>query len=293
MNKNFDNDYINIISIFSLIWRKKFVVAFTTFLFGIFSILYVISIQNIYTSKSVLAPMTSNQSMSSNFGSLSSLANLSGFAMPSNSNMKTQEGIERIKSFEFFDKYFLPHVKIENLINLKKWNKQTNSFTYSENIESSSGIRLHKAHQSYLDALSITKISGTSFITITIKHKSPYIAKKWLEIIIEKINFSMREEDKKIAENSIIYLNEISSQTKIQSIKEAISGLVEEQMNILMLANANEAYVFKIIDPPLASEIKSEPNRTLICILITLMGFMVSVVFVLFFYSDDSEEAVD
>ena len=103
----------------------------------------------------------------------------------------------------------------------------------------------------------------------------------------------MREEDKKIAENSIIYLNEISSQTKIQSIKEAISGLVEEQMNILMLANANEAYVFKIIDPPLASEIKSEPNRTLICILITLMGFMVSVVFVLFFYSDDSEEAVD
>jgi uncharacterized protein involved in exopolysaccharide biosynthesis len=48
-----------------------------------------------------------------------------------------------------------------------------------------------------------------------------------------------------------------------------------------MLAAASEEYVFQVIDPPVAPELKSEPSRALICILGVLLGGMLSVVFVL------------
>ena len=44
-----------------------------------------------------------------------------------------------------------------------------------------------------------------------------------------------------------------------------------------MLAASNEDYVFKIIDPPIASEERSKPNRALICIIGVLIGFLLAV----------------
>jgi LPS O-antigen subunit length determinant protein (WzzB/FepE family) len=43
-----------------------------------------------------------------------------------------------------------------------------------------------------------------------------------------------------------------------------------------MLASANDAYVFKIIDSPIEAEIKSSPNRILIVILGTIVGLIMS-----------------
>jgi LPS O-antigen subunit length determinant protein (WzzB/FepE family) len=48
-----------------------------------------------------------------------------------------------------------------------------------------------------------------------------------------------------------------------------------------MLAQVREEYVFTAIDPAVVPEKKSEPSRALICILITMLGGMVSVVYVL------------
>ena len=48
-----------------------------------------------------------------------------------------------------------------------------------------------------------------------------------------------------------------------------------------MLANVSKDYVFDVIDPPVAPELKSKPPRALICVLGTLLGGMLGVVVVL------------
>ena len=137
-----------------------------------------------------------------------------------------------------------------------------------------------ESYEVYKEILSINEDSKSSFITISIEHKSPIVAKKWLDIIINNINKSMREIDSRKAENSIYYLNEKFKSTNIQSSKEAISNLLEDQMQALMLTAANEDYVFKIIDRPLIEEMKSKPSRAFICILGTLLGAMLSLIVV-------------
>ena len=88
----------------------------------------------------------------------------------------------------------------------------------------------------------------------------------------------MRDLDKSIAQNSIDYLNNIALETNLTGIKTAISQLLENQIQILMLAEASQDYVFKPIESPIAPEKKSQPARALICIIGTIMGFIISIV---------------
>ncbi len=68
------------------------------------------------------------------------------------------------------------------------------------------------------------------------------------------------------------------------SLDEVFAQLIEEQTKTIMLANVSKDYVFDVIDPPVAPELKSKPSRALICVLGTLLGGMLGVVVVLIRY---------
>jgi LPS O-antigen subunit length determinant protein (WzzB/FepE family) len=67
----------------------------------------------------------------------------------------------------------------------------------------------------------------------------------------------------------------------LSEIKEALAQLLQEQTKKLTLNEANQLYVFDYIDPPAVMEEKSGPKRALICILGTLLGGILSVLYVL------------
>jgi LPS O-antigen subunit length determinant protein (WzzB/FepE family) len=91
----------------------------------------------------------------------------------------------------------------------------------------------------------------------------------------------MRTEDEKVALNSITFLNEYSKSINIQSLRSTISKLQESQMQILMIASSSDSYIFKTLDSAVVPEIKLGPKRSLICILGTLLGFMISTLSIL------------
>ena len=108
------------------------------------------------------------------------------------------------------------------------------------------------------------------------------IAKQWLDLIIKHINVSMRENDIDLAENSINFLNKTYESTSLQNIRLALSSLTEAQIQTLMLASANKDYVFKILDSPIAPELRSSPKRTLICIIGIIIGMISGILFTIF-----------
>ena len=114
-----------------------------------------------------------------------------------------------------------------------------------------------------------------------IEHYSPFIAKQWLDWIILEINDLSRNDDMEQAEKSIKYLKDEIRVTNLTEIKEGISELIQSQVEKIMLAKVTPEYLFKIIDPPYVSEIKSGPSRALICILGFLLGLISGVLFVI------------
>ena len=72
-------------------------------------------------------------------------------------------------------------------------------------------------------------------------------------------------------------------QTSLAEIRNALSDLIKQQTQTLMLVEANENYIFKVIEPPYVPEMKSGPSRALICILGTLLGSILSIFLILVF----------
>jgi len=283
-------DEIDIREVFISLFKRKKLILLITSIISIFTVIYSLSLPDIYTSNSRLAPTAPEDSLTSKLGGLASFGSLAGVSLSSDSISKSHEAIERMKSFEFFSLYFLPNIRLEDLMAVKKWIPSSNLLIYDEKLfDESSGKWVRdisypkslipsdqEAYKVYQEIFTIDEDSKSLFLSVSIKHQSPYIAKNWLALIIHQINESMLSRDAEQAKRSIAYLSDTAQTTNIQSLKEIISNLLEKEMQTLMLTASNEDYIFSVIDSPLVPEIKSGPSRSIICILGTIFGFIIS-----------------
>lgn len=297
-NSNFSDDELDLKEVFLAIWSKKFLITGIATLAAIISIFYALSLPNLYTSTALLSPSDDTNELSSTLSSYSSIAGMAGITLPGQSATQSSEAIRRIQSLDFFSNHFLPNIKLENLFAVNEWEPLSNTIKYKGNIyDQASGKWVRdasypqsiipsdqEAYKIYTKILSINENKKTSFVSVSLTHESPFIAKKWVDIIIKNINETMREADKKTAIGHINFLNESSRTTGLTEMKKAIAQLLESQMQALMMSSAGENYVYKTIDSPVSPEEKSAPNRSFIVILGTLLGGLIGVLISLIMY---------
>tara|TARA_Y100000817_G_scaffold284673_1_gene251418 strand:+ start:827 stop:1768 length:942 start_codon:yes stop_codon:yes gene_type:complete len=294
---NIYDDEIDLSELFHLLWDKIFYIGAITSIFSLISIIYALMMPNIYQSKATLMAVEQSSGMSGMIGRYSGMASLAGISLDSKSGSKDQEAIARIKSFEFFSNNFLPNMKLENLMAVKKWNQASNTLTYYAsdfNSESRQWLRKAKpprsniptaqeAYEEFVEIMSVNKDKKTNLVTLMVEHKSPFIAQQWVEIMINQIDQVMRDQDRQTATKSIEYLNSLAPTVINEDIKKALSALQQEQMKRLMMVEANDNYVFKVLDSPIVAELKSKPRRSLIVIWGTILGMVLSALGVLVF----------
>ena len=100
-------------------------------------------------------------------------------------------------------------------------------------------------------------------------------------MIINEVNAFYRQKDKSESEKAVNYLNQQISMTGLSEVKQVLAQLQKEEIKKLTLIEANKYYVFEYIDPAAVMEKKSEPRRSVICIIFALLGGMLSVLTVL------------
>ena len=293
---NYDDD-IDLSEVFNVLWDKRFYLGAITSIFSLISIIVALMLPNIYQSKATLMAVEQSSGMGGMVGRYSGMASLAGISLESKSGSKDQEAIARIKSFEFFSNNFLPNIKLENLMAVKKWKQASNTLTYDAsdfNSESRQWVRKAKpprsnvptsqeAYEEFIEIMSVNKDKKTLLVTLSVEHKSPFIAQQWVEIMINQIDQVMRDQDRQTATKSIEYLNSLAPTVFYEDIKKALSALQQEQMKRLMMVEANDNYVFKVLDSPIAPELKSQPKRSLIVIWGTILGMVLSALGVLVF----------
>ena len=76
-----------------------------------------------------------------------------------------------------------------------------------------------------------------------------------------EVNKNLRDMDVREAEASIKYLQEYVQEVRFTEVKEAMYGLLQSQIETIMLANVRPEYVFRVIDGPSEPVLRSSPNR--------------------------------
>lgn len=295
------NDEIDLRELFAVIWQGKWLVIAITAVFAIGSVIFAILQPNIYKSEALLAPASEEQggglsALASQFGGLASLA---GVNLGSKGGTdKTQLAIQVLKSRQFTSDFIEKHNILPDLMGAKKWLQADDKLEYDNEIydeNSATWTRkveapykpepsMQEAYKVFSKILIVNTDKETGMVTISIEHLSPTIAKQWVNWLIEDINKVMKDRDVAEANKSSEFLNKQIALTNVADIKTVLYKLIEEQAKTIMFAEVRDEYVFKTIDPAFVPEEKAKPKRVLICILGTMLGGMLSIMFVLVRY---------
>ena len=285
--KNNTKEEIDIIGLLKLIWEGQKIIIATTTVFSIVAVIYSLTLPNIYESKALLSPVNEDIGSNQSMGNVTGLANLAGINISNAANSNSLKAIEKAGTISFFKDNILPNIFLPNLMAVKSWDAETNTIFYdSDNFdnESQSFIKTPSAQESYKEFKDIFQLSqdyDTGFVTVSIKHQSPFISQQWTDLIVNQINEFFRINDKREAEAAMDFLNAQMAQTSYNEIKLVIAQLLKNRMQQLTLIEANDFYIFSYLDPPMVMEEKIEPNRASISILGAIFGGLLGILFVI------------
>ena len=279
------NDEINLKKLFEALWQGKWLIIAITSFFAISGVLYSLNLPDIYKSESLLSPVGSD-GRSSSSSNITGLASLAGINLSTNSSGNAAKASQKVHTLSFFKDNILPNIYLPNLMAIQSWNSDTNTIVYKSNYnqETKTWEKIASAQESYDEFKDLMKFSqdyDTGFVTISIKHKSPHVAKEWVELIVSQLNYFFRTNDKQEAKLSMDFLNAQIAQTSFTEIKQVIAQLLQNKMQQLTLIEANEFYVFSYLDPPEVMEKRDEPNRASISILGFIFGGMLGILVVI------------
>lgn len=297
-NPHHGDDEIDLRELFKALWKGKWIIIATTFVFAVGAVLYALSLPNIYKADALLAPAESSNGggLSKMAGQLGGLAALAGVNLGAGESSQTDLAVQVMRSRQFVEAFINKHDLLVPLMAAKDWDLANNKLILDEELYNSNtgewlrepnGLRgaMPTAQEAFevfnKEVLSISQDKESGLYTVSVKHYSPYIAQQWVNWLIEDINKVMRE--RTIAETSqnLAYLNTQLQKTAVTDMQSTFYKLIEEQTKSLMLAEVQEEFIFKVVDPAVVPELKVGPKRALICILGTLLGGMLGVAIVL------------
>ncbi len=286
-------DEIDLRELLGVLWADKIKILAITTIFAAASLIYSLSMPNQYKAIALLAPASEDGGLSDTLGQLGGLASLAGVNIGGSEGSESQIAQEIMKSWSFLEGFIADNDIAVEIYAAEGWSKGSNELKINQNvydseeeewlIEDDSGVvgppSSWKLYEEFSERVEVSEDKKTGFVSVSIEYYSPQIAKQWLDLYISAINKNMQMRQIKKVSNNISYLEAQIDKTAIAEMQEVFYTLIAEQTKDKMVAEASPEYAFVAVSPSMVPEEKSQPQRALILILGTLLGGMLSVLF--------------
>ena len=285
-----EKDDLGIDEILNFFFKFKYYLTIPPILFALVFVFYSLSLDNTYTSKSLIkTPDENNQSSIAN--QYGGLADLAGINLDTANGDAASFAVAKLQS-----RHFVKHLSQfknikENMLGIDYFDTESRQIIFDSEIynydkkiwvrtppKGRSKIPSYQEIHDHLykeNHLIISKDKRTNFITISFTHESPVFAAEFINLIINQLNEQVREEDLKRSERALLYLKNQLTNTPEIDIKDSINRLIESELKTQMYANINDFYLLEPIDPPSLPELKSGPTRSTI----VLWGLLIGIIF--------------
>ncbi|KZZ48374.1 hypothetical protein A3758_13935 [Oleiphilus sp. HI0118] len=281
------DDEIDLLELWRALMRGKWIIVGFTAVFSVASVFYALSLPNMYKSVAILAPAEASSSgLAKIAGQFGGLASIAGINLGGGGSNKTAEALEILQSWAFIEEFIQEQNIAPQVFAVKGWNPETNELIYNTEIynpqtqtwtrEPPKGKKAEPSSWElflkFSDYISIGEDKLTGFVSLSITHYSPSIAKAWVDLYVRVINRVFKEKDTLEAEANVEFLKSQIEQTSLASMQGVFYDLIEEQTKTLMLAKGSTEYVFKTVSESRVPEQRSSPKRALICVVGAFLG---------------------
>lgn len=131
------------------------------------------------------------------------------------------------------------------------------------------------------DVRRIEEDPTTGVITLTVEWEDPQLAADWANGLVALANLIVRNRDLQDAEKSVAYLQGEITRTNIVGLQQVLYGLIESEMQTIMLAKVKEEYAFSVVDAAVVPQLRSFPVRSLMVAVGAVLGGFLGLMIVL------------
>lgn len=247
-------DEIDLLQLWQIIWAGKWRVIATTFVFALLSVAYVLITPEWYRAEVLLAPseQNSNQSLAGQLGGLAALAGVSI------GDGDSADALATLKS-RTLARDFITANHLMPVFFYKRWDESGDRWKGDDALhwpDERDGVKYF--HQ---EILSVSQDRKSGLITLAIEWTDPELAAAWAMELVASVNSLLRERALSAAESNITYLQEQLLATNVVPLQQAMSRLLESELQKMMLARGNREFAFRVIDRAEPPRYPVRPNR--------------------------------
>jgi uncharacterized protein involved in exopolysaccharide biosynthesis len=265
------DDGIDIIELAAAIWRRKTMISALVLLFGSVGAIYAFVAPPRYKSEVLLAATEREQGMNVPAG-LGGLASLAGLTLGSTAD--STESIAALRSRAFVEEFIADNNLLPVLF-ADEWdaaNQRWKDDDPHDWPDIREGVEYFIEH-----VRTINEDVRTGLITLGVEWLDPQLSADWADALVHRINERLRARDLANSERKLAYLHTELEQASLVELRQAISRLIENEIQTMTLAHAEAEYAFKVIDPARVPRERSSPKRALVIALSALSGAFVGI----------------
>lgn len=258
------NDDIDLFKLLNILWRSRWLIVAMAAVFGLGSWVYASLVTPMYSASVVLAPVK-DEPLGGLAGQLGGLATLAGITGIGRDNT---DAVAVLRSRDFVRAFIEEHGLVPALFP-DLWDAEAGRWTVETPPDASqaAGFFVSKVR-------TVDENAASGLVTLSVEWREPEQAAAWANLLAAKLNDHMRQRALTEAESNVKYLRHEFETTSIVALQQSISGLLENEMQKLMLARGNTEYAFRIIDRAEVPRAPSKPRVMLIVVLATFFGAM-------------------
>lgn len=223
-----------------------------------------------YRAEVVLVP-ASESAASSALSSLGSLGSLAGLIGIEGGSTNSTVALEKLRSRGFTKRFVERHNLIETLFP-----------DYEEK-----DLRLWDAYERFDELRNVVSEDGGTLVRVMVDWRDPEIAARWANQLVADLNAEIREGVTEESRKKLKYLERESAKTSNANLRTAIFGLMEAEIQEIMLASVVEEYAFKIVDPAEPPDVEDFvfPRRELTILAGIIFGLLAGMIVAYFRHS--------
>ena len=267
----YEEKEIDLFELFTTLLKYKLMIFLIVVITGIGSVIYSLTLINIYRSEATLA-LRENDNSGSSLGALGGFGGIvaSQLGIGGGGSLEKIEAVlnSRGLSARIIDKYDLMPILFED-----NWDAKKHEWMIEKQPTLQDGLKKIKA------LLSVKTDTKKNLITVCIEDKKPEITKQFVDYYLTELSASLREEVLRDASENMRFFEEQIERTTDPLLKEKIYALLAKEIEKETFAKAQKHYGFLVLDPPIVPDRnkKVKPKRSLICILSVSVAFFIAV----------------